>query len=163
MPTIHLTTFIGAPHQVVFDLCRHMGLQKEAMAKHGHEAVGGTASGLIDIDDTVTWRGKHFFKSRSLQLRTAEMKRHEMFADEQVAGKFRQLRHERYFKPCDNGTILIDLFHFESPYGVAGRWFNDLYLTRYIRRILEQRNDAIRQAAESGKWKQLLPEQVMTH
>ena len=66
------------------------------------------------------------------------------------------MKHEHYFKPCDNGTIVIDLFHFESPYGVLGRWFNELWLTRYLRKIIELRNNVIKQYAETGKWKKFL-------
>jgi len=66
------------------------------------------------------------------------------------------MKHEHHFKPCENGTILIDLFHFESPYGLLGQWFNSLYLTKYMKRLLEQRNNTIKEFAESDKWKKLL-------
>ena len=54
------------------------------------------------------------------------------------------------------GTLLIDLFDFESPYGILGRWFNAAYLTGYMRRLLEARNAFLKQTAESGRWKHLL-------
>ena len=38
---------------------------------------------------------------------------------------------------------MIDVFQFESPYGLIGQWFNTVYLTKYIRRLLEQRNKTI--------------------
>jgi ligand-binding SRPBCC domain-containing protein len=156
MPTIHLTTFIAAPAQVVFDLSRHIGLHKESMSKFKEEAVAGTRFGLIEKEDTVTWRARHFFKTRLIRVRITEMKQNEMFVDEQAQGDFKMMKHEHYFKPCENGTLLIDLFHFESPYGTLGRWFNSLYLTRYMRRLLENRNTTIKQYAETGKWKKLL-------
>lgn len=156
MPTIHLTTFIAAPTQVVFDLSRHVGLHKESMSSHNEEAVAGTRFGLIENEDTVTWKAKHFFKNRLLRVKVTEMKIPEMFIDEQADGDFKMMRHEHYFKPCDNGTILIDLFHFESPYGLIGRWFNNLYFTKYLRQLLEQRNKTIKEYAEGEKWKKLL-------
>ena len=156
MPTIHLTTFIAAPANVVFDLARHIGLHKESMAQHKEEAVAGTRFGLIEKDETVTWRAKHFFKNRLLRVKVTEMKKPEMFSDEQLQGDFKILKHEHYFKPCDNGTIVIDLLYFESPYGVFGRWFNSLYLTKYLKRLLEQRNNTIKVFAESDRWKKLL-------
>lgn len=156
MPTIHLTTFIAAPSEVVFDLSRHIGLHKESMSHFREEAVAGTRFGLIEKDETVTWKAKHFFKSRLLRVKVTEMKKPEMFVDEQAQGDFRMMKHEHYFKPCDNGTIVIDLFHFESPYGVFGRWFNNLYFTKYLRRLIEQRNHTIKLYAESGGWKKLL-------
>lgn len=156
MPTIHLTTFIAAPAQVVFDLSRHVGLHKESMAAHKEEAVAGTRFGLIEKEDTVTWKAKHFFKERLLRVKITEMKKGEMFIDEQVQGDFKIMKHEHHFKPCDNGTILIDLLHFEIPYGIVGEWFNSLYLTKYMKRLLEQRNKTIKEFAESERWKKLL-------
>jgi ligand-binding SRPBCC domain-containing protein len=149
MPTIHLTTFIAAPHHVVFDLSRHIGLHKE-------EAVAGTRFGLIEKDETVTWKGRHLFKNRLLRVKISEMKKNEMFIDEQLQGDFKIMKHEHFFKPCENGTLLIDLFHFESPFGMMGRWFNSLFLTRYMRRLLEQRNQTIKSFAESDRWKTIL-------
>jgi ligand-binding SRPBCC domain-containing protein len=156
MPTIHLTTFIAAPVDVVFDLSRHIGLHKESMAKFKEEAVAGTRFGLIEKEDTITWRAKHLFKERLLRVKITELNKPVMFTDEQLEGDFKMMKHEHHFKPCDNGTILIDLFSFESPYGTMGRWFNSLYLTGYIRRLLEHRNNTIKAFAESDKWKKLL-------
>lgn len=126
------------------------------MQKHQEEAVAGTRFGLMEREDTVTWKAKHFFKTRILRVKISAMKKNEQFTDEQVDGDFKQMKHEHYFKPCDNGTIMIDLFHFESPYGRFGKWFNGLYFTRYMRNLLEQRNTIIKEFAENGKWKQLL-------
>lgn len=156
MPTIHLTTFIAAPADVVFDLSRHIGLHKESMVSHKEEAVAGTRFGLIEKDETVTWKARHLFKNRLLRIKITEMLKPAMFVDEQAQGDFKMMKHEHYFKPCDNGTIVIDLFHFEAPFGMLGRWFNGLYLTKYMKRLLERRNDTIKQYAESGKWKKLL-------
>jgi ligand-binding SRPBCC domain-containing protein len=156
MPTIHLTTFIAAPSQVVFDLSRHIGLHKESMANYKEEAVAGTRFGLIENEETVTWKAKHLLKNRLLRVKVSGMKKPETFISEQVEGDFKMMKHEHHFKPCDNGTILIDLFHFESPYGMLGNWLNSLYLTRYMKRLLEQRNKTIKEFAESDKWKKLL-------
>lgn len=156
MPTIHLTTFIAAPAAVLFDLSRHIGLHKESMADFKEEAVAGTRFGLIEKEETVTWRARHLFKERLLRVKITEMKKNDMFIDEQVEGDFKSMKHEHYFKPCDNGTIMIDLLHFETPYGQLGRWFNALYLTRYMKHLLEKRNAVIREYAESGRWQKLL-------
>ena len=156
MPTIHLTTFIAAPVEVVFDLSRHVGLHKESMSRFKEEAVAGTRFGLIEKEDTVTWKAKHIFKNRLLRVKVTEMSRPAQYTDEQLEGDFKTMRHEHYFKPCDNGTILIDIFHFESPYGMMGRWFNSIYLTSYLKRLLEQRNKTIKSFAESDKWRKLL-------
>lgn len=156
MPTIHLTTFIAAPVNVVFDLSRNIDLHRQSMSTYKEEAVAGTRFGLIEKDETVTWKAKHLFKNRLLRVKVTEMKMPDQFVDEQLEGDFKMMKHEHFFKPCDNGTILIDLFHFESPYGIFGEWFNNLYLTKYLKKLLEQRNNTIKEFAETDKWRKLL-------
>ncbi len=156
MPTIHLTTFVAAPANVVFDLSRHIGVHKESMSKFKEEAVAGTRFGLIEKEDTVTWKARHFFKNRFLRVKITEMKKPDHFTDEQLQGDFKMMKHEHHFKPCDNGTILIDLFYYEVPYGTAGKIFDKLYLFKYLTRLLQLRNKTIREYAESDKWKRLL-------
>jgi ligand-binding SRPBCC domain-containing protein len=43
------------------------------------------------------------------------------FTDEMVNGDFKSLRHEHHFKRIDNGTLLIDIFTYEAPYGSLGK------------------------------------------
>ena len=77
-------------------------------------------------------------------------------ADFFTALYFKMMKHEHHFKSCANGTIMIDMIHFETPYGAMGKWFNALYLTKYMRRLIEQRNKTIKEFAETDKWKKLL-------
>ena len=156
MPTIHLTTFVQAPAERVFDLSRHIDLHKKSMARHKEETVAGIQTGLIEKDETVTWKAKHLFKKRLLRVKITGMKKHEMFVDEQLEGDFKMMKHEHHFKPCDNGTIMIDLFHFETPYGGLGKFFNKIYLVKYVRKMLEHRNRIIKEHAETDQWKKIL-------
>ncbi len=156
MPVIHLTTFIAAPADIVFDLSRNIDLHKRSMSQYREEAVAGTRFGLIEKEDTVTWKAKHFFKNRLLRVKITAMQKPEHFTDEQLQGDFKMMKHEHHFKSCENGTIMIDLLQFESPYGIMGKWLNSLYLTRYMRALLERRNNTIKDYAETGKWKKLL-------
>ena len=156
MPVIHLTTFIEAPVERVFDLSRNIELHKESMKLHKEEAVAGTRFGLIGKDETVTWKAKHFFKTRVLRVRVTDMQKPSQFVDEQAQGSFKAMKHEHYFKACENGTIMIDLFQYESQYGTIGKWFNSLCLTRYLRKLLQQRNKVIKEYAESNKWRRVL-------
>jgi ligand-binding SRPBCC domain-containing protein len=156
MPTIHLTTFIAAPAERVFDLCRSIDLHRKSMAHTNEEAVAGTTNGLINIDETVTWKAKHLMKTRILKSKITAMNRPLSFTDEMVAGDFKKLKHEHHFKSIENGTLLIDLFHFEAPYGGLGRLVNTLFLTGYMKKMLEKRNQTIKEYAESDKWKFVL-------
>jgi hypothetical protein len=44
-----------------------------------------------------------------------------------------------------------DVFSYASPLGLLGRLAGVLFLKRYMRRLLEERNAVIRDYAESGK------------
>ena len=156
MPTIHLTTFIAAPVERVFDLSRSIELHKKAMAHTGEQAVAGTTMGLIGLDETVTWKAKHLYKTRILKVRITAMQQPFSFTDEMVEGAFRSMKHEHHFKPVDNGTLAIDIFTFETPYGALGKMVNNIWLRKYMERLLDQRNRMIREYAESDKWKFIL-------
>ena len=126
------------------------------MAKTQEQAVAGTMMGLIKKDETVTWKAKHLFKTRVLKVKITEMQAPLTFTDEMVSGDFKQMKHEHHFKPINNGTLLIDVFSFESPYGGLGKLINSLFLSRYLKNLLEHRNEIIKEYAESDKWKFLL-------
>jgi ligand-binding SRPBCC domain-containing protein len=156
MPTIHLTTFIAAPPERVFDLSRSIDLHKKSLAHTREEAIAGTVSGLLELNESVTWKAKHLGKTRFLKSKLTEFEKPGRFIDEMQKGDFRKLRHEHHFKQVDNGTIMIDIIEFESPYKVIGRFLNRLFLTSYIKKMLEKRNSIIKEYAETEKWKQLL-------
>jgi len=156
MPTIHLTTFIEAPANRVFDLSRNIEVHKESMKKYGEEAAGGVKFGLLEKDDVVIWKAKHLFKNRYLKMKVSALKKPDHFTDEQIEGDFKFMKHEHYFKPCDNGTIMIDLFHYEVPYGSFGKMVDKVYLKKYMTRLLELRNRTIKDIAEGGQWQKVL-------
>ncbi|ATL46554.1 cell division protein [Chitinophaga caeni] len=156
MPTIHLTTVIHAPIERVFDLSRSVTMHKKSMQHNGEEAVRGRTSGLMELNETVTWRAKHIRKVRELTTKITAMQRSHFFADEMTEGDFKFLKHEHHFKAIENGTIMIDLFEFGTPYGRMGRWFEKLYLARYMKNLLKARNKAIKEYAESDKWRVVL-------
>jgi ligand-binding SRPBCC domain-containing protein len=156
MPTIHLTTFVAAPAGRVFDLARSIDLHRKSMAHTGEEAIAGTTNGLIGLNETVTWKARHLRKVRILKSKITAMSPPLSFTDEMVQGDFKSLRHEHHFKQIANGTLLIDLFTFESPYGGLGKLAERLFLTRYLKNLLEARNKMIKDYAESEKWKFIL-------
>jgi len=156
MPTIHLTTVIYAPMERVFDLSRSITLHKRSMAHLQEEAVKGRTNGLIENNETVTWRARHLGKTRTLTTRITDMRSPEYFCDEMEKGDFKYMRHEHHFKAIDNATVAIDIMDFEAPYGGLGRLFTRLYLHSYMSRLLQQRNRIIKEYAESEKWRVIL-------
>jgi len=156
MPRINVTTFVAAPPERVFDLSRSIDLHRKSMQEYGEEAVQGKRNGLINEGEDVTWKAKHLFKARFLKTKITSLQRPSAFTDEQVEGDFTMMKHEHIFKPCENGTIMIDIMYFETPYGFFGEMINRFYLTRYMQTLLEHRNKMIKQTAESNQWKNYL-------
>lgn len=156
MPTIHLTSFIAAPQDRVFDLNRNLSLHKISMEHFREEIVGGMRSGLMNKEDTVTWKGKHLFKTRFFTSKITEMKPFESFTNKMVKGDFKFFEHQHFFKPVDNGTIVIDIINYETPYGWIGELVNKFYFNPYLEKLIENRNKVIKQYAETDKWRALL-------
>ena len=91
-----------------------------------------------------------------MRVKVTEMSKPFSFTDEMINGDFKSMKHEHHFKKIENGTLMIDLFTFTIPYGSFGNILNKLFLTNYMKKLLEQRNTAIKQYAESEKWKFIL-------
>lgn len=156
MPTLHLTTFIAQSADIVFDLTRHVGLQRDALLAYQQQAVAGTRFGLLESGETITWRARHFFRDRLIRLKIREMIPADRLILEQVMGPFLSYRQERYVKACENGSILIDLVHYEWKQGVLGRIADRFFLGAYLEKLLNLHIDAIRRTAEGNRWKTYL-------
>jgi ligand-binding SRPBCC domain-containing protein len=148
MPKIELITKINAPVEKVFDLARSIELHIESTKQTGEKAIAGKTTGLIGLDETVTWRAKHFGIWQTLTSKITEFDRPNFFVDEMVQGAFKNFRHEHHFIKVDNQTLMKDLFVFESPLGILGRLFNWMILTRYMTDLLKERNRVIKESAE---------------
>jgi len=120
------------------------------------EAIAGVTNGLINLNETVTWKARHLFKTRLHTSVISEMERPGHFVDEMQKGDFKSFRHEHHFKTIDNGMIMIDIVEFESPYGGIGKFVNAIYLKKYIEKFLLKRNAVIKEYAETQKWKAIL-------
>lgn len=153
--TIELYTHIKAPIEKCFDLSRSIDLHLESTKHTGEKAIAGRTNGLIELGETVTWRAKHFFIWQNLTTKITEFNSPHFFADEMVSGAFKSFRHEHHFTSVEVGTLMRDVFVFESPCGLLGKFFNLIVLTAYMESLLTQRNEVIKQVAESGKWEEL--------
>lgn len=130
-------------------------MHKKSMESHDEKIIEGTMSGLMNPGDTVTWQAKHLFKERRLKVKVTGYKRPDFFVDEMVDGAFKSMKHEHYFKQIENGTIMIDQFHYEVK-GSLAKLVNKIYLEKYMTRLLTKRNEIIKQVAEGNQWKQYL-------
>ncbi len=156
MNNIHLTTFIAAPIERVFDLSRSINLHKISTAHTHEKVIGGVMNGLIKEGETVTWQAKHLYKERKFTSKVVEMNSPFFFIDEMIKGDLKSFRHGHHFKAAHNGTIMIDMVDFESPYGIMGKCLDKFYLKKYLENLLMKRNEVIKKYAESTQWKAML-------
>ena len=155
MPLVQLETFIEAPKQVVFDVARSIDLHQVSTAQTNEKAVAGRTSGLIELDEWVTWEAKHFGIVQKLTSKITAMDAPDYFVDEMVSGAFKSFKHEHIFEAKGNGTIMIDLFSYISPLGIIGKLADRVFLQSYMTALLVQRNKILKAQAESNQLFQL--------
>lgn len=148
MPKIIIITEINATLETCFDLSRNIDLHKISTSKTKEETIDGRTSGLIELGETVTWRATHFGVRQNLTSKITAFSRPYYFKDEQIKGPFSKFEHEHCFEKTGGIVQMTDILEFETPFGVFGRIFERLVLTRYLKRFLVTRNRVIKEFAE---------------
>ena len=156
MPLIELSTLISAPRERVFDLARSIDAHQDSTEGTHERAIAGRTSGLIGLDDEVTWEARHLGLRQRLTVRVTEFNRPQHFQDVQIAGAFKNMRHNHEFFEHPTGTLMIDRFEFQSPLGVLGWVVDQLFLRAYMQRFLVHRNGILKKLAESKEWSRYL-------
>ncbi len=156
MPHIKLITKINAPVERCFDLSRSIDLHKISTNHTNEEAVAGVTKGLINLNEFVTWRAKHFGVWQKLTSKITAYEPNVLFVDEMVEGAFKSIHHTHMFEYKDGVTTMIDDFIFESPFSFLGWFANWIILKAYLTKLLINRNAAIKEYAETDLWKKVL-------
>jgi ligand-binding SRPBCC domain-containing protein len=157
MTVLTLETVIDAPRERVFDLSRSIDVHQETAAATGEKAVASVTSGLLGPEQEVTWQARHFGVVQRLRVKMTRFDRPAHFQDVMVAGAFRSMKHDHIFAERDGRTIMRDRFEFAAPLGPLGWLAERLFLARYMRRFLEERNAVLKRTAESSDWGKYLP------
>ena len=148
MTTINLITKINAPIAKVFDLNRDIDIHKLSTAKSNETAIEGVTSGLINLNETVTWRGRHFGFYLKHKSKITEMEIPSYFVDKMEQGHFKSFRHEHTFVTKNGITVMIDHLQYKTPFGIFGRLFDKLLLKKYLTDFLLKRNEIVKNLAE---------------
>jgi ligand-binding SRPBCC domain-containing protein len=148
MPYIRIVTEIAAPIELCFDLARDIDFHTQSLGHTSERAVAGRTLGLIELGETVTWEGRHFGVRQQFTSKITAFDRPAYFRDKMVAGAFKEFVHDHRFESTNGRTAMIDEVWFRSPVGPLGRLINWLFLTTYMRRLLEGRAEAIKREAE---------------
>jgi ligand-binding SRPBCC domain-containing protein len=158
MALIHLSTVIAAPPGRVFDLARSINVHEQSASGTQEKAIAGVTSGLISLGDEVTWEARHFGIRQRLTVRITEFDHPSRFQDIMVTGAFKRMQHDHEFIAQPPGTLMVDRFEFESPFGMLGWLVDRAILKGYLRRFLVNRNRVLKDLAESGEWRRFVAE-----
>lgn len=149
MTKIQIFTIINAPIETVFNLSRNIDIHLLSTHQTNEKAIAGRTSGLIELNETVTWRAKHFgfyLKHKSI---IPELDFPVYFVDEMLEGSFKSFRHEHSFKFENGNTIMTDAIFYETPFGIFGKIFDRLILEKYMTSFIKKRNAIIKELAEN--------------
>ncbi|PKP17557.1 MAG: cell division protein [Bacteroidetes bacterium HGW-Bacteroidetes-23] len=149
MTTIIVTTKIKAPIEIVFDIARNIDIHQLSAAKSNEKAIDGKTSGLIELNETVTWSGRHFGLQLLHKSRITHFTFPSYFVDEMEEGHFKSFKHEHFFQFENDYTVMIDRLDYETPYGVLGLFFDKIILKRYLTNFIIHRNNILKNIAEN--------------
>jgi ligand-binding SRPBCC domain-containing protein len=138
MPIIKLETDIKAVKQIVFDFSRSINLHKISTEKTNETAIAGKTSGLIGLNESLTWRAKHFGIYQKLNSKITKFDRPNYFSDEMISGAFSEFKHGHYFAESDSGTLMTDIFDYKSTFVILGKLADKLLLKKYMTDLLAE-------------------------
>lgn len=158
MPIIIHKQFVNAPIQVCFDLARNVDIHIKTTAKTKEKAVGEVTNGLLNAGDSVTWEATHFGIKQKLTAKVIHMQQPTIFVDIMVKGAFKSFTHTHKFVEEKDGTLMIDIFEYKSPFGPLGIIADKLFLYRYMESFIINRAKELKKLAEikgGHKWRSL--------
>ncbi len=156
MPIIKIELTVDAPVERVFDLARCIDLHEATMLKHKEKAISGVTKGLIEMGESVTWEATHFGIKQKLTSKITAFERPKHFRDSMVKGAFRRFDHDHFFERGGEQTLMKDVFDYDSPLGILGKIAEALFLEKYMREMLAERNKIIKKIAEGDDWRKFL-------
>jgi len=154
MAVITLETIIHADIEVCFDLSRSIDLHCVSTAGTNEKAIAGCTSGLINLNETVTWEATHFGLRQQLTSVISAYERPFYFRDEQVKGAFKYIIHDHLFEMQNGAVLMKDIFSYAAPFGWIGTIAEKTLLTPHLKKFLIERNNIIKEYAEGNRWKE---------
>jgi ligand-binding SRPBCC domain-containing protein len=147
---ILIETRIAAPIELCFDLARDVDAHLQTTSGTRERAVAGKTSGLLDLGDVVTFEAVHFGIKQQLTSRIVEFDRPFRFVDEMVKGTFASLRHIHEFRSEKAMTVMRDTLVWRSPLGLLGNIADRLFLEKYMREFVTQKQLELKAYAEQA-------------
>jgi ligand-binding SRPBCC domain-containing protein len=148
MTIIKITTNYFAPIEKIFDTNRDIDIHQQSASKTKEVAIAGITSGLINKNETVTWRGKHFGFYFTHQSIISEMIFPTYFVDEQLKGNFKSFKHQHFFEQKENYVAVTDIVAYETPFGIFGKLFDRFLLKNHLTDFILHRNQVLKYISE---------------
>lgn len=73
-----------------------------------------------------------------------------------TAGMFSSFEHDHRFHQQDGETVMRDELRFSAPLGILGRTVERFALRNDLTRFLRERNQFVKEVAESEMWRKYL-------
>ncbi|HEX7828957.1 MAG TPA: SRPBCC family protein [Thermoanaerobaculia bacterium] len=150
MQRIIIDTWIAARADRCFDAARDLDLHMRSAAHTNERAVAGRTSGLIELNEEVTWRARHLGVTQHFTARITGFDRPRWFQDTMQRGAFRSFVHDHFFVEERGGTTMKDVLVFAAPLGILGRIAETLVLHAYMTRFLTRRAQILKEIVEAG-------------
>lgn len=147
--TLRIETTIRAPIERCFDAARDLDLHVESLAHTNETAIAGRTTGLIELGEDVTWRGRHFGIVQTFTSRITAFDRPSYFQDSMVRGAFKSFVHDHWFVAEGSHTRMIDVAVVAAPFGILGRLVEKIVLRNYMQRLLTTRAEILKRVLEA--------------
>ncbi|WP_433385509.1 SRPBCC family protein [Actinoplanes sp. CA-142083] len=141
---IEVVTVVGAAASTVFDLELDVDVHAASLRDSRETATTSSGRRRLVLGDEVAFRARHFGLPWRMTSRISAYDRPRYFADEQVRGPFRSMRHEHHFEELgDMRTKMTDRMTISAPLGMSG------VIAPYLKRLLTRRAMHIKRQAEA--------------
>ena len=148
MPIIYRKTFIHAPIHRCFDVARTVDVHSGKFLLTTQYPVKGILTGVMELEDFVTWEAMHFGLKQRLTSHITRMEKPTFFQDEMMHGTFKSFTHQHIFIEYQNGTMMIDHFDYMSPLGCLGQVADALFLKHYMRSFIKLQAENVKRVVE---------------
>lgn len=156
MAKIILHTIINAPVERCFLLSLSVDLHKGSTSHTNEKAIAGVTSGLMKLNDVVTWEAKHFGIVQHFTSKITSYQKPNYFVSEMQEGAFKRFHHQHIFKTENGVCIMIDELELVAPLGFLGKIAMVTAVKSHIEKLLVKRNQFIKNVAEGETWKDYL-------
>lgn len=157
MNKIEFNTHIKAPIQQCFDLARSIDFHKISLSPIEEESVAGCTTGLIGYKQHALIQSNLWGSRFSTELKLVKFNPPFFLSYEIVGSHFHSIVHDYYFYDISEETVMINHFYYKPKWGFLGEILSFIFLEKFLKKVITNRNNMLRDYAETEKWKDILP------